>query len=152
MPAPQLRPLCVIDAELGPPIERGGTAGARWRIIPIVGGMVEGERLSGRVLNLGADWQAVHHDGYAELDTRYAIETHDGATIDVRNFGYRHGPDEVIARLAAGEAVDPSLYYMRTHPRFHSGDPRYAWLNRTILLGTGARMAATVRIEVYEVL
>jgi hypothetical protein len=88
----------------------------------------------------------------AELDTRYGIETNDGALIDVRNFGYRHGPPEVLARLAAGEDVDPSLYYMRTHPRLESGDPRYAWLNRTIFVGTGARFADGVRIEFFEVL
>ena len=150
MTAPELRHLCRIDAELGPPMEMGqGRAGTR-RIIPITGGTVTG-RIEGRVLNLGADWQTIFEGGVAELDTRYGIETHDGALIDVRNFGYRHGPPEVLARLAAGEDVDPSLYYMRTHPRLESGDPRYAWLNRTILVGTGARLAAAVRLEFFEV-
>ncbi|WP_309082968.1 DUF3237 domain-containing protein [Chelativorans sp.] len=152
MQPPSLRPLCRITAELAPPIEKGSGTGARWRIIPIIGGVVEGERLSGRILNLGADWQTIFADGYAELDTRYAIETDDGAVIDVRNFGFRHGPDEVMARLAAGEQVDPALYYMRTHPRFHTGDPRYAWLNRTIFLGTGERLKDSVRIDIFEVL
>jgi hypothetical protein len=148
---PELRHLCRIDADLGPPMEMGdGRAGAR-RIIPIVGGTVTG-RIEGRVLNLGADWQTIFADGVAELDTRYGIETHDRALIDVRNFGYRHGPPEVLARLAAGEEVDPSLYYMRTHPRLESGDPRYAWLNRTIFVGTGARFSSGVRIDFFEVL
>jgi hypothetical protein len=148
---PELRHLCRIDADLGPPMELGqGRAGGR-RIIPIVGGTVTG-RIEGRVLNLGADWQTIFEGGVAELDTRYGIETHDGALIDVRNFGYRHGPPEVLARLAAGEEVDPALYYMRTHPRLESGDPRYSWLNRTIFVGTGARFAAGVRIEFFEVL
>ena len=148
---PGLRHLCRIDADLGPPLELGAGRAGRRRVIPIVGGTVTG-RIEGRVLNLGADWQTVFADGVAELDTRYAIETHDGALIDVRNFGYRHGPPEVLARLAAGEEVDPSLYYMRTQPRLESGDPRYAWLNRTVLVGTGARFAAGVRVEVFEVL
>lgn len=152
MQPPGLKPLCEIRAELGPPIEKGGGPGGRWRIIPIIGGTVEGERLSGRILNLGADWQSIHDAGYAELDTRYVIETHDGAMIDIRNFGLRHGPSEVLERLAAGETVDPSLYYMRTTPRFQTGDPRYEWLNRTLFIGTGERMAYSVRIFVFEVL
>lgn len=152
MQPPGLKPLCEIRAELGPPIEKGGGPGGRWRIIPIIGGTVEGERLSGRILNLGADWQSIHDAGYAELDTRYVIETHDGAMIDIRNFGLRHGPPEVLERLAAGETVDPSLYYMRTTPRFQTGDPRYEWLNRTLFIGTGERMASSVRIFVFEVL
>ncbi len=152
MHAPELRFVCEVRAELAPPLEKGESAGTRWRIIPIVGGTVEGERLSGRILNLGADWQTVYQDGYAELDTRYAIETHDGALIDVRNFGFRHAPPEIMARLVAGEVVDPSLYYMRTQPRLHTGDPRYSWVNRTVFVGTGERLADAVRIGFFEVL
>jgi hypothetical protein len=113
---------------------------------------VHGERLEGRILDLGADWQTIFADGTAELDTRYAIETGDGALIDIRNFGYRHGPPEVLARLAAGEDVDPALYYMRTQPRFETADLRYLWLNRLIAIGTGAREPQEVRMHIFEVL
>ena len=152
MQPPALRPLCVITAQLAAPMEKGAAPGGFARIIPIIGGTVEGERLSGKVLNLGADWQLVYDDGYAELDTRYAIETHDGALIDIRNFGFRHGPAAVLARLAVGENVNPALYYMRTQPRLQTGDPRYAWLNRTVFVGTGERHASSVRIGLFEVL
>ena len=149
---PPLRHLCTIRADLGTPMEKGDLAGRRVRIIPIVGGTVTGDRLSGKVLNFGADWQTIYEDGFAELDTRYAIETHDGALIDIRNFGYRRGPAEVMARLAAGEEVDPSEYYMRTCPSFETGDARYQWLNGTLFLGTGARFASAVQIELFEVM
>ena len=149
---PRLRHLCEVFVELAKPMELGDAPKGRRRIIPIIGGRVEGERLSGRILDLGADWQTVLADGTAELDTRYAMQTHDGALIDIRNFGYRHGPPDVLAALARGEAVDPSLYSMRTHPRFETGDPRYEWLNRLIAIGTGAREPAAVRISVFEVL
>ncbi|MFN4272565.1 MAG: DUF3237 domain-containing protein [Aliihoeflea sp.] len=148
----ELRHLCDLDVELAAPMELGTPPRGRRRIIPIIGGTVTGERLSGRVLNLGADWQTVFSDHSAELDTRYAIETHDGASIDVRNFGFRHGPPEVIEALARGEPVDPSRYYMRTHPRLETGDPRYAWLNRTIFVGTGSRQPSSVKITIFEVL
>jgi hypothetical protein len=142
-----LRPLFRAEITLAPPQELG-----RRRIIPITGGRFHGERLSGRVLAGGADWQVLRPDGVADLDARYTIETHDGALIYVRNKGYRHGPDEVIQRLKDGEAVDPKLYYMRTTPWFETGDARYAWLNRIVCVATGARLAAAVELEVFEVL
>lgn len=120
-------------------------------MIPITGGRFTGERLSGRVLPGGADWQVIRADGVADLDARYTLETGDGALIYVRNKGYRHGPDEVMKRLAAGEAVDPTLYYMRTTPWFETGDSRYAWLNRIVCVGTGARRASSVELEICEV-
>ena len=150
-PAPELRHLCEIFVELGPLLELGDAPKGRRRIIPIVGGRVQGDRLNGRILDLGADWQTVLADGTAELDTRYAVQTDDGALIDIRNFGYRHGPPAVLAALARGEAVDPSLYVMRTHPRFETGDARYAWLNRMVAVGTGAREPTAVRVSVFEV-
>jgi hypothetical protein len=56
-----------------------------------------------------------------------------------------------MKRLLAGEAVDPSLYYMRTTPLFETGDARYAWLNRIVCVGTGARRPAAVELEIFEV-
>jgi len=131
--------------------ELGETPLGRRRIIGITGGRFAGERLSGRVLPGGADWQVVRADGVADLDARYTLETSDGALIYVRNRGYRHGPAEVLRRLSAGEEVDPSLYYMRTTPRFETGDARYAWLNRIVCVATGARRAAAVELDVFEV-
>ena len=149
---PELRFLCDFTVNLAAPLELGDASPGRRRIIPIVGGSVRGERLTGEILNLGADWQTVYRDGIAYLDTRYAMRTQDGALIDIRNVGLRHGPDEVIQALARGEAVDPSRYYMRTTPRFETGDSRYAWLNRMVAIGTGAREASAVRLKIYEVI
>jgi hypothetical protein len=147
-----LRPLFRAEITLAPVQELGATPAGRRRIIPITGGRFSGERLSGRVLPGGADWQVIRADGVADLDARYTIETGDGALIYVRNKGYRHGPDAVMKRLAAGEAVDPALYYMRTTPWFETGDARYAWLNRIVCVGTGARLAASVELDFFEIL
>ena len=146
-----LQPLFRVEITLGPPQELGEAPHGRRRIIPITGGRVSGERLSGRVLPGGADWQIVRADGVAELDARYTIETADGALVYVANRGVRHGPAGVLGRLAAGEPVDPALYYMRTTPWFETGDARYAWLNRIVCVATGARRAAAVELDVYEV-
>lgn len=151
LPRPQLDLVCRLTVELDPIREMGaGRAGQR-RIIPIVGGSVEGPRLRGRILNLGADWQTIFTGGLAELDTRYAFETEDGAVIEILNYGYRHGPKEVIAAVARGEEVDPASYYMRTHARLETGDARYEWVNRTLFLGVGARQQQSVAIDLYAV-
>jgi hypothetical protein len=146
-----LQPLLRAEITLAPVQELGDTPLGRRRIINITGGRFTGERLSGRVLPGGADWQVIRSDGVADLDARYTLETADGALIYVRNRGYRHGPADVLQKLAKGEAVDPSLYYMRTTPSFETGDARYAWLNRIICVATGARRPAAVELEVFEV-
>lgn len=149
--APHLRPVCTLKVELGPIIEMGqGRAGKR-RIIPITGGTVEGPELSGTILNVGADWQTIFADGSADLDTRYAFETHDGAVIEVVNLGFRHGPPEVLERLAKGEEVSPDSYYMRTSARLETGDPRYQWVNKSIFVGTGMRKASAVEVDMFLV-
>lgn len=149
MTPPTLAYACTLTVELADIIEMGQGRGGARRIIPIIGGAVSGPRLNGRVLNIGADWQTVFAKGLAQLDTRYAFETHDGAVIEILNFGLRHGPDAVMARVAKGETVDPSEYYMRTHARLETGDPRYEWVNRTLFVGTGGRRQNSVEIALY---
>ena len=151
LPAPGLAHVCDLNVDLDPITEMGrGRAGQR-RIIPILGGTVSGPRLNGRILHLGADWQTIWDNGVAELDTRYAMETDDGAVIEIVNYGYRHGPPEVIAALARGEDVPADSYVMRTQARLETGDARYGWVNRTLFLGRGMRRAQQVVISLYAV-
>jgi hypothetical protein len=86
------------------------------------------------------------------LTARYTIKADTGGLILVNAEGYRHGPPEVMARLARDETVDPSLYYFRTFMRFETSDPAAAWLNRILAIGYGARANKQVRIEAFEVL
>jgi len=151
MPMPDLSHICDLTVKLDPIMSLGqGRAGQR-RIIPIIGGTVVGPRLNGRILNLGADWQTVFASGTAELDTRYAMETDDGAVIEIINYGFRHGPAEVIAAVARGEDVDPSSYYMRTHARLETGDARYDWVNKTLFIGTGKRETSSVVVSLFAI-
>ena len=95
--------------------------------------------VSGKVLPGSGDWTLLRGDGVLELDLRLTLETDDGALIDMRSFGLRHGPPEVMAALARGERVDPSTYYFRTTPRFETAHPKYSFLNRLLAVSSGDR-------------
>ncbi len=144
-------PIFTISAELEPIMNLGATPYGERRIIGITGGTVRGPKLQGRVLPGGADWQIVRADGAADIQARYTIETAAGGRILVNSEGVRHGPPDVLARLARGENVDPSHYYFRTVMRFETSDPAVDWLNRILALARGQREALAVRLDVYEV-
>ncbi|HET9823037.1 MAG TPA: DUF3237 family protein, partial [Burkholderiaceae bacterium] len=82
---------------------------------------------------------------------RYALQGEDGACVQVVSQGLRHGPSEVIAALARGEAVDPSRYYFRTAMRFETGAASLQRLNHLLAVGVGRREARTVGLQVYAV-
>jgi hypothetical protein len=149
-PAPGLIFEFEVRAELGTPIEVGQVARGRRRIIPIVGGTFAGSRLKGRVLDQGADWQIVRADGFTEIDTRYLLETDTKHLIYVQNAGMRHAAPDVLAKLAAGEMVDPSLVYFRTVPNFETSAPELQWLTRSIFVATGERHPAHVVVRFWR--
>jgi hypothetical protein len=146
------KPILTLRAELGSIQMLGATPYGERRIINILGGTVEGPRLKGRILPGGADWQIVRTDGVVDLRARYTVETDSGGLILVNSEGYRHGPPEVMARLARDETVDPGLYYFRAVMKFETSDPAAAWLNRILALASGSRENRVVLLQVYEVL
>jgi hypothetical protein len=112
------------------------------------GGTFEGPRLKGKLHDFGGDWMMVRTDGVALLDARVTFETEDGALILVTYSG-------VIDFGAAGhsnflQGKLPEVAHIRTSPRFQSGHPDYAWLNRLHCLGIGEYRSAT-RSAAYEV-
>ncbi|ATP50737.1 hypothetical protein CR512_15680 [Pseudomonas putida] len=152
-PPLKLEPLARFSVDLVAPIwELGATNGqGKRRIIPITGGRFEGPRLKGTILNNGADWQVVTPEGVAIIDTRYLLQTDDGALIYLRTEGYRFGPPEVMKKVAAGEDVDPSLYQFRITMHFETSAPQYAWLNRTVGVGSAMRLGNAVVYDAFEV-
>lgn len=146
------KPIFTVHAELGGILDLGATPYGHRRIIDILGGTVRGERLNGRVLTGGADWQFIRADGVADIQARYTIESDAGARILVSSEGLRHGPKEVLERVMRGETVDPAQYYFRTMMRFETSDPAVAWMNRILAIARGQREARAARLDVFEVL
>ena len=140
-----------LEVEIGSVIEIGPTRNGQRRIIPITGGRFNGPQLSGRVLAGGGDWQTIRADGVTDLRATYAIETDAGARIEIDNRGYRHGPDAVLERIAAGEGGAPDSYYFQTAPVFITAEPALDWLNRTVFVGSAQRFAAGVVVDVFAV-
>ncbi|HEY7459552.1 MAG TPA: DUF3237 domain-containing protein [Xanthobacteraceae bacterium] len=145
-------PIFRIHADLGEIVDAGATPYGGRRVIEILRGRVEGPRLTGRILSGGSDWQIIRGDGVADIQARYVIESDAGARVLVRSDGLRHGPADVLARIAQGEPVDPSLYYFRTVMRFEAADPSLDWLNRIIGIARGMRERLAVKLDVYELL
>ena len=145
------QPIFTIRAEFDTITSLGRTPYGERRLIGILGGTVHGPKLTGRILPGGADWQIIRGDGAADIKARYTIETDSGALIMVTSEGLRHGPPEVMTRLARGDNVDPAHYYFRTVMRFETADSSVDWLNRILALAKGQREPRAVRLDVYEV-
>ena len=148
----QTRPLFVMHLDVRPLLVFGATPGGTRRIGVVPGGRFEGERLSGEVLDGGADWQAVRTDGSTTLDVRLILKTKEGALIGMTYRGVRHGPADVIQRMEKGEAVDPGNYYFRTLATFETAAATYDWLNRLVAVGIGYRQTHGVIYSLFEVI
>ena len=146
------RPLFVMRLDVRPLQIVGAAPGAFRRVGVVPGGAFEGERLSGAVMEGGADWQAVRGDGATTLDVRLVLKTDDEALIGMTYRGLRCGPPDIMARMEKGEAVDPGSYYFRMSASFETAAAHYDWLNRIIALGIGHRRADGPVYSVFEVL
>ncbi|EUC36952.1 hypothetical protein COCCADRAFT_86942 [Bipolaris zeicola 26-R-13] len=85
---PQLTLLYRMEALLSPPINIEDIPYGQTRsIIPIIGGTFKGPRLSGKILNIGADWLLVDNSGKTRPDTRYVLQTDAGEIIYIQTEG-----------------------------------------------------------------
>jgi len=144
-------PIFTATITVAPTVELGpGPRGGR-RMVPILSGTFDGPKIKGEILPGGIDWQLVRSDGVTEIEAHYTLQTDDGVLIRVINKGFRHGPPEVMQRLAAGEAVDPAEYYFRAAPIIEAPSGRYEWLNRRLFVSSGERYPDRVVLRFFEI-
>jgi hypothetical protein len=142
--------LVTYRADLKLPVQVGkGPFGTR-SIFDVTGGSAEGPRLRGRLLPSGGDWLLLDEGGIGRLDVRGTLETDDGAHIYVQYYGLLEMNEKVLGALEKGEATDYGDTYFMTQPRFETGDPRYAWLNRVVAVAEGRVLPNAVEYRVYE--
>lgn len=151
-PVLQTRYVFTITANIGGVTSAGDIGTGVRRIIPITGGEVKGKDVNGQVCAFGADFQIIRPNELTELEAKYAFQTDDGAVIYVENRGIRFGPVELLQKLKRGEPVDPKLIYFRTVPKFETGSEKYRWLMESLFIGSAARHADRVVIDVHQVL
>ncbi|KEY73872.1 hypothetical protein S7711_06082 [Stachybotrys chartarum IBT 7711] len=132
-PAPGLTFLYSLNCTLGASVNVGaGPRGSR-TVIPITGGTFTGPRLTGRVLNIGADWSWTDGRGTFNADTRYQLQTNDGANIFIQT----SGPGQSNGRI-----------YLRGI--FETGSDRYWWLNNVIAIGVLTPGNGYVAIDMFH--
>jgi len=147
------RHLFDLSIELLPILDLGATPAGYRRVVPVAGGRFRGERLSGEILpSTGTDLLLTRADGSFQQDVRMVLRTDDGALILMTYRGVRHSPPQISLRIAHGEPVPPSEYYLRTTPSFETSVPTYAWLNHLIAVGVGERLPNGARYDVFEIL
>ncbi|WPO41094.1 DUF3237 domain-containing protein [Tardiphaga sp. 42S5] len=154
MTTPQLATKYVfsLSIKVGTPIVAGDLGYGIRRVIPVLGGTVQGEGIKGTIHSGGADFQIIRPDGFTELEAKYTFELDDGAVVYIENIGVRFGPKEALDRIARGETVDPALIYFRSVPKFETGHPKYRWLMQNLFIGVGARHPDRVELAVHQVL
>ncbi|OCL15214.1 hypothetical protein AOQ84DRAFT_413339, partial [Glonium stellatum] len=110
--------------------------------IPIVGGNFTGPRVKGKILDIGADWGLTDvQTGAFSADTRYNLQTDDGANVFIRTSGPAQPDGNLHLRLI-----------------FETGDRKYYWSNDIIAIGILSPVAAnaegtgfTLRIDAWHV-
>lgn len=149
-PPPALVPMARVRCDVDALVSLGAGPYGERRFVPLGGGTVEGPELTGTIVEGGVDWQVGRADGVLDIAAHYVIRTTDGALVEVQSNGMRHGPPEVMARLAAGDAVRSDEYFFRTVMRFTTGHPAWLHLNKVIAIAVGQREARRVVLDVYR--
>jgi hypothetical protein len=110
------------------------------------GPKVQAEIVAGMDLLLGGA------DGAMRPDVRLVLQLDDGETLLTVYRGVRHGPPEVMQRIAKGEPVAAHEYYLRTGIVFETASAKYGWLNRIVGVGVGRREPTAAVYDVFEIL
>ena len=139
-------------------VDMGQTPTSRLMYAVADSGSFHGPKLKGDIIPMsGGDWSRVRADMSIAIDVRLCLKTHDGANIyltyqgilaadSMENFQYmidfskKDDPDAAARR-----------YYYRTTVQFETGDERYAWLNRTVAIGSGRSGDNCAIYEIFAV-
>ncbi|KAH7042846.1 hypothetical protein B0J12DRAFT_673260 [Macrophomina phaseolina] len=117
--APSLSYLLTAMVECKPFVFTTQTPRGLRTTIPIIGGNFTGPRLKGNILDIGADWALIDpQTGILSADSRYNLQTDDGANILIQTSGPTQPDGSTHLRLM-----------------FETGDKKYYWLNNIVAVG-----------------
>ena len=115
-------------------------------------GRFKGPKIEAEILTGGMDLHLCGADGAFRQDVRLVLKLDDGEILLITYRGVRHGPPEVMQRIARGEQVSPDEFYLRTGLVFETASRKYDWMNRIVAVGVGRRAPGIVIYDVFEVL
>jgi hypothetical protein len=139
-----------LDVDFAGVVPIGATPAGHRGIAPVRGGRFEGDRLRGDAM-AGHDWFVTRGDGVLVIDVRLTLKTDDGATVYLAYAGRMVGQGDAMARFRKGEKLAAEDYSLTIMAKFECGDPRYAWLNDAIVVGTGAQTPTGPVYTLFEV-
>ena len=93
-----------------------------------------------------------HGDGAWTLNVRIVLRPTTAQLIGMTYRGLRHGPQEVLDRIARGETVRRRTIICALHPSFETASERYGWLNDIALRRVGHRLPEGPVYQVFEIL
>lgn len=142
---------CTYRADLDPNRLAVGPGPFGTRVVAsVTGGWCKGDRLNGTFSGAAADWMLIGNDGFIRLDVRAQLVTNDGATIYVSYTGLLEMNAKVMAAQGGGETQFEDQYF-RISPRMETGDPRYAWVNKTLFVAQGRVAKGAVEYQVFRI-
>lgn len=128
-----------LQVKIAPPELVGPVADGKLQVIPITGGTFAGEKLNGRVVPGGADWNTGRPEGLAHVFAKYLLQTEDGEYIAIENEG--------VIDFAAGTLI-------KTRPTFQANqNGRYGFLNEGVYVGSlevDPQTGNQVNITIYK--
>ncbi len=153
MKKPEFKHLFDISLDIGVTHDLGETPHGRKRIVQVIGGDFQGERIKGTVnKESAADWVSISPNDSIRLDVRLTLQTDDNTLIFMRYEGIRHCSPNVAKRLSNNEPVDRDEYYWRTSPFFETGSEKYNWINNVVCFALGEKKGNVVSYNVFELL
>jgi hypothetical protein len=122
MTPPKLQWLMTAEVDIGPRRSLGAWQSGERFIVDILGGRVEGDGFTARVMPGGADRQWLRPDGAKELQALYELELNDGTVLSVHNEGILDAGDQP-AKQAPCRA------------RITAPEGPWDWINRHMVVG-----------------
>lgn len=142
-----------LRCEVDNPVPLGGsTPGEGLHFARVKGGVVDGPRLHGVILNSGGDWWNGRGLTVA-LDARYVIDVEveaGTAGVEVVNRGFWRTDEATFARMRAGEDVSERDLYYRTAFQFRTEHPALEWLTHSQFVGYARAAPGEVIIRVFR--
>src|SRR5262249_46075464 len=125
------------EVTLAPPVAFGPTHRGTRMFYEVRGGRISGPALSGEGVGGGGDWALVGPDGWTRIHLPRHPPTDDGGLLCFTYRGVIEPTEALLTAMRSGGETSFEDQYWRVSIEVETGDPRYLWLTRSVLVGRG---------------